>query len=126
MIKRFRAKNFKALHDVTVELTPVHLLIGPNDSGKTSILEALAALSHSTDFTLASSFSGNWSGRQLVWRGEGGLPVVLTAEVEVAQSTVEYALEISFAAKGKVAHRNAERISGLQGNPQYDLPTQDI
>jgi AAA15 family ATPase/GTPase len=44
MIRTFRVQNYKALRDVTLELTPMHLLIGPNDSGKTSILEALAAL----------------------------------------------------------------------------------
>jgi AAA15 family ATPase/GTPase len=40
MITRFRVRNYKALRDVTLDLTPIHVLIGPNDSGKTSILEA--------------------------------------------------------------------------------------
>ena len=44
MITRFGVKNFKALRDVELELTPLHVLIGPNDSGKTSILQALAAV----------------------------------------------------------------------------------
>ena len=43
MITRFRVQNYKALRDVTLDLTPMHVLIGPNDSGKTSVLEALAA-----------------------------------------------------------------------------------
>ncbi len=122
MITRFRVQNFKALRDVTVELTPVHLLIGPNDSGKTSILEALAALSRSPEQPLAAAFLGHWSGRQLVWRGEADLPVVLTADVGIGQTTAEYSLEISFPEKGRVAHRGAEEISAPPGSNPFALP----
>ena len=44
MITRFQVQNYKALRDVTLDLTPMHVLIGPNDTGKTSILEAMTAL----------------------------------------------------------------------------------
>ncbi|MCA9224136.1 MAG: AAA family ATPase, partial [Planctomycetales bacterium] len=37
MITRVDIKNFKAIESASVELTPIHLLIGPNDSGKTSV-----------------------------------------------------------------------------------------
>ena len=67
MIKTFHVQNYKALRDVTLELTPLHVLIGPNDSGKTSLLEALRAWSR-----IASgqdeAFDGRWTGRQLAWR----------------------------------------------------------
>jgi len=62
MIKRFRVQNYKALRDVTLELTPLHILIGPNDSGKTSILEAIAALCRSVDHHLVKAFTGSWDG----------------------------------------------------------------
>ncbi|MGE5297452.1 MAG: AAA family ATPase, partial [Solirubrobacterales bacterium] len=70
MIKRLKVKNFKALRDVEIELTPIHVLIGPNDSGKTSILDALAALCRSVDHNLADAFPGSWRDRELVWAGE--------------------------------------------------------
>lgn len=41
MIKTVEFKNFKALRDVKVKLEPLTLLVGPNASGKTSILEGL-------------------------------------------------------------------------------------
>ena len=66
MIKRLRVKNFKALRDIEIELTPIHVLIGPNDSGKTSILDVLAALCRSVDHDLAQAFLGSWKGRELV------------------------------------------------------------
>ena len=56
MITRFRVQNYKALRDVTLDLTPVHVLIGPNDSGKTSLLEALAALCRSVERPFSEVF----------------------------------------------------------------------
>lgn len=42
MITHLRVKNFKGLEDVEIELGPVSVLVGPNNSGKTTALQALA------------------------------------------------------------------------------------
>ncbi|QJD81287.1 AAA family ATPase [Spirosoma rhododendri] len=42
MLKRVSIQNFKSLKDVELELQKVNLLIGPNNSGKTNFLKALA------------------------------------------------------------------------------------
>ena len=42
-LSRFRVRGYKCLEDVDVALTPIHVLIGPSDSGKTSLLEAISA-----------------------------------------------------------------------------------
>jgi energy-coupling factor transporter ATP-binding protein EcfA2 len=44
MLTRVEIKGFKCLHDVSVELRPFNVLIGPNDSGKSSFLQALGEL----------------------------------------------------------------------------------
>ncbi|MCK6685843.1 MAG: ATP-binding protein [Thermoanaerobaculia bacterium] len=45
MIRRFHAKNFGCLKDVsTPDLTPLHAFIGPNDSGKSTVLTAVRLL----------------------------------------------------------------------------------
>ena len=31
MITNFRVQNYKALRDVSLKLTPIHVVIGPND-----------------------------------------------------------------------------------------------
>jgi len=41
MLTRFYADNFKCLGNVTLEFEPCTVLVGPNGSGKTSVLEAL-------------------------------------------------------------------------------------
>lgn len=42
MITRIRVRNFKRFDDIDVELGKTVVLIGPNNSGKTSLLQALA------------------------------------------------------------------------------------
>jgi len=41
IIERFTAKNYGCLKDVTVALTPLHAFIGPNDSGKSTLLRGV-------------------------------------------------------------------------------------
>jgi predicted ATPase len=44
VIKTFRAKNYGCLKDVTATLTPLHAFIGPNDSGKSTLLHGMRTL----------------------------------------------------------------------------------
>ena len=67
MITNFRVQNYKALRDVSLKLSPIHVVIGPNDSGKTSLLEVLGACCRSVDSELVTAFRGPWEGRDLVW-----------------------------------------------------------
>jgi energy-coupling factor transporter ATP-binding protein EcfA2 len=46
MLVRAEIKNFKCLRDVSVDLGPFNVLIGPNDSGKSSFLQALTEPSY--------------------------------------------------------------------------------
>jgi predicted ATPase len=43
VITRFKAQGYRCLKDVEVRLTPLHAFIGPNDSGKTTLLRAVEA-----------------------------------------------------------------------------------
>jgi AAA15 family ATPase/GTPase len=45
MLKRIHIENFKSLKNVTLDLQPVNLLIGPNNSGKSNLLKALEFMS---------------------------------------------------------------------------------
>jgi energy-coupling factor transporter ATP-binding protein EcfA2 len=97
MITRFHVCNYKALRDVTLELTPMHMLIGPNDSGKTSILEALAAICRSVRYPLKDIFRGKWEGAELVWKKDASQPLRFAIEfVTLEGIEAEYELALRF------------------------------
>src|SRR5208283_2343197 len=81
MIKQFSVKNYKALESVSIPLTPIHVVIGQNDSGKTSLLEAIHAFCSSTQGPLVDAFPGMWTGRELVHFGADKPVVELCASV---------------------------------------------
>jgi predicted ATPase len=59
MMRTFRARNYGCLTDVTASLTPLHAFIGPNDSGKTTLLHGIRTL-----VQLAAGefmFEGSWA-----------------------------------------------------------------
>ncbi|MEX2175430.1 MAG: AAA family ATPase [Pirellulaceae bacterium] len=110
MINRFRVQNYKALRDVSLDLTPIHVLIGPNDSGKTSILSALAALCRSVDLHLEQAFGGAWDGRELVWHGDSEGVVRLSADLS-AGDIKTYALDCRFPNAGRQVRVERESFS---------------
>ncbi len=81
MITQFHVKNYKALRDVTLPLAPIHVLIGPNDSGKTSILEAIAALCKSADYPLNQVFPATSNPSNLLWDTLGNDTASFGAEI---------------------------------------------
>lgn len=65
MIKKLRVKNFKSLRDIEIELGNFNVLIGPNASGKSNLLDSLAFLSENlyekeimTTFDVRGGFEG--------------------------------------------------------------------
>jgi AAA15 family ATPase/GTPase len=44
MITHLTVQNFKCLGDVSIDLAPFTILIGANDSGETSLLDAISLL----------------------------------------------------------------------------------
>ena len=71
MIKQVHIQNFKCLRDVTVELEPFTVLIGPNDSGKSSFLQSLQLLTKALS-TDGPEFTATREMSNLTWRCEGG------------------------------------------------------
>lgn len=44
LINSIRIRNFKSIEELEIELAPLTIFVGPNGSGKTSILEAIALM----------------------------------------------------------------------------------
>ncbi len=62
--KRLRATNFGCLKDIDIHLTPLHAFIGPNDSGKSTVLRALRTIVHlaADRFTVSTDSQGHHHG----------------------------------------------------------------
>lgn len=61
VITRVYARNFRSLAHVDLELGPLTVLIGPNGSGKTNVLNVLRFLATTVRFDLADALDA-WSG----------------------------------------------------------------
>ncbi len=121
MITKLTVENFKALRRVELELTPLTVLIGPNNSGKSSFLEAIYAISRSAHFQLNRCFWSSWQHRELVHGNDPDAAVKFIAEfpgfaadgngTPGSPDPIFYSLAISFS-PGHVAGIQ-ERIGGL-------------
>ena len=100
MIRRIHIQNYKALRDVTLDLTPFHVLIGPNDSGKTSILEAIGALCRSAENNVRKCFLGTWQGRDLVWTGDPKADIKIDCVAEGGKTRFRYGMRCTFSESG--------------------------
>jgi energy-coupling factor transporter ATP-binding protein EcfA2 len=120
MITRFQVQNYKALRDVTLDLTPMHVLIGPNDTGKTSILEALTALCRSVDYPLQQAFTGSWEGYDLVWRHTPDLPVSFSVEVKEEQHQFVYQISCLFVPRERTVHSHREHFTDAKTSRKID------
>ncbi|MBM3473981.1 MAG: chromosome segregation protein SMC [Armatimonadetes bacterium] len=104
MITRIEAKGYKCLRDVDVQLGPFNVLVGPNASGKSTLLDVLGflrdALGLDGDLGRAISLRAR-SVAELTWKEGGGtLLLVVSASgpsVErdaAARQTLRYVCEV--------------------------------
>lgn len=72
-LKRIRVAGFRSLRDVTLELTPVTVLIGPNGSGKSNLLGALRLLGRMGRGLLGQTVADAGGANALLYRGASTL-----------------------------------------------------
>jgi predicted ATPase len=94
MIERVHIENYKCLRDVTVELGDFTILIGPNDSGKSSFLEVVQIFGKLVRQDYSDLFGGDHSPANLVWRKDAGRNIVMKVTGTTAGHRVVYRLEI--------------------------------
>lgn len=69
MLTSFRVEQFRCLRDVTVPLHPVTVIIGKNDTGKTSFLDALQYFSLIIQQDIPGPFTDENPLRAISWKG---------------------------------------------------------
>ncbi|MFO0952440.1 MAG: AAA family ATPase [Isosphaeraceae bacterium] len=92
MITRFQVKNYKLLKDVDVPLTPIHVIVGQNDSGKTTFLEALRAFCRTAEDGVSSNqaFGDSSSLHELVSFGATEPVVNFLADIDVKTKNIQF------------------------------------
>ena len=90
-------KNFKSLRDFRITLDGFNVLIGPNGSGKTNVLELFKFANLCIDPLRVPAYPfAAWSGfGNTVWRHDEGLPISIQASHTVAGHRVEYVAELA-------------------------------
>jgi predicted ATPase len=74
MLKKMTIRNFKAIQDMTIEFTPLTVLIGANACGKTSILQALDFLRSAASRDIYEYLKDRaWSFEELKSKLPGGM-----------------------------------------------------
>jgi predicted ATPase len=82
-VTRILARNFRSLKNVDVRLAPLNVLIGPNGSGKTNLLNVLRFLATTVRFDLSAALD-EWRGFEHIQRqADGTGPVTITIEGHV-------------------------------------------
>jgi predicted ATPase len=69
MLKELRVRNYKSLEDVAIPLRPLTVFVGPNNAGKSNILDCLLFLRELLELG-APSVHSRGGFRYLVWGGD--------------------------------------------------------
>ena len=95
MIKKIHIKNYKSLKDIDLELGRRNMLVGPNMSGKSNLLDSFKFLTNICDSGVSKAFLVRGGFSEVVWKGEdaGPLSFFLVIEHE-AEKSYEYEISI--------------------------------
>lgn len=84
MIRAIEIRGFRSLRHVRLELGRLNVLIGPNQSGKTNVLDALSFLASAAAGRLSESvFKRRGGFSNLLWMGEGEREIEFRVELEI-------------------------------------------
>ncbi len=96
-LERIRIENFKSLKEFEIELGQFNVLIGPNGSGKTNVLEAFKFIQLCIDPPASPSypFSPWWGFNNIVWSKNEELPINFSLRYSVCGIAINYTCAIS-------------------------------
>ena len=114
MIKSIEIEGFRSLRHVRLDLRPLNVLIGPNQSGKTNILDALDFLAQAVQGKLSPALYHSRGGlANLLWAGEGAKHIRFRIVFE--PGTVTYTFTIEQQSQGHVIAEEYVEVGPEQG-----------
>src|SRR6266705_2534085 len=128
MITRLQVRNFKSLREIDLSLGPLNVLVGPNMSGKSNILDVFRFLyqvffpeANAQGISYAVAQRGGIS--EVVWKGGDTrlITIVLEAIDDADPSrTYRYSLEL-ISGPGKFVTNQSESLKLLRPGMEIDL-----
>lgn len=121
MIKRLHIRNFRSLHNLTVDLELNNVLVGPNASGKTNIVEAFKFLTSIAIVGPKKALTDRLGFPEVQWKGKGTGPIYLgvqadLVDLESGPAQVEYQIEIDGTALGMVTVVSENLVISVKGS----------
>jgi predicted ATPase len=122
MIKKLQVKNYKSLKSLDLELGRRNLLVGPNMSGKSNLLDCFKFLTQMCISGVTTALLNRGGYPEVVWKGDdnGLISFRLVTEDEASEKSSEYEITITGTQKGLVSiekeHlivKNREQVSTL-------------
>ncbi|MRG92727.1 AAA family ATPase [Polyangium spumosum] len=122
MIESLRLQNFKGHRDTTIEFGRLTVLVGPNGSGKTSVLQALELLGQVVRNKIVDVFSGPSTPELLVSREQEGT-MGIHAHGSMHGKPWKLAVDITSATKSPhiLLIADTGRKRGRATNPQFSF-----
>ena len=109
MIKRLQVKNYKSLKNLDLELGKRNLLVGPNMSGKSNLIDSLKFLTQTCISGVNAAFLERGGFSEVAWKGEDAGPISfrLIIELEAGEKEMgksyEYEISIIGSQKGLIS-----------------------
>ena len=117
-VSKLRVKNFRSIGDIELEFSPITLLVGPNASGKSNIVDALRFVSDAMRWDLERAISARHGvGAISRWRGdESPLDFEIGVHVESGGYLVDYNFRVEGAPDGRFSASEEWGEAGTAGN----------
>ncbi len=121
MIETLALRNFKILREVDVRLRPLTVVVGPNASGKSSILQALAYLTERLSSPLAEVFAGQRSPANLSSRDGDGASRLGYRLSQAGVGALDFQVDFHREREGHVAWGQATELGEFRGQVPPEL-----
>lgn len=82
MIKKLSVKNYKSLKNLELELSRTNVLVGPNMSGKSNLIDCLRFLTQMCISGVNKAFLDRGGFPEVAWKGEDSGPISLCLVIE--------------------------------------------
>ncbi len=132
MITRLRVRNFKSLRDVDIRLGPLNVLVGPNMSGKSNLVDVFRFLFEAVYPTpgadgVLNALATRGGMNEVLWKGSDQKLLAISLEGtrnSTARESYRYDLEIILGASD-FAYVQKELLKVRRGEQEFDLIIED-